>query len=94
MPTKLSSAEMSGRLASLPRWSAPGTDSIERQFKFGDHITAMGFAVRVAMIAEVLDHHPEMRIVYNTVDIVLTTHSAGGVTAKDFELAGKIDALA
>jgi 4a-hydroxytetrahydrobiopterin dehydratase len=54
----------------------------------------MGFVTRVAMAAEVLDHHPDLRIVYNTVDIVLSSHDAGGVTDRDFALAKKIDEYA
>jgi 4a-hydroxytetrahydrobiopterin dehydratase len=53
----------------------------------------MGFVVRVAMAAEVMDHHPDLRVVYNKVEIVLNTHSAGGVSEKDFALAARIDGL-
>lgn len=94
MPAKLSAAEIKQRLAALTGWSAEGTASIRRGFKFADHIEAMGFVVRVAMAAEVMDHHPDLRIVYNNVEIVLSTHSAGGVTDNDFALAAKIDSLA
>ena len=94
MPAKLSAAEVAQRLAGAPGWSADGEASIRRAFKFADHIEAMGFVVRVAMTAEVIDHHPDLRIVYNNVEIVLSTHSAGGVTEKDFALAERIDSLA
>jgi 4a-hydroxytetrahydrobiopterin dehydratase len=93
MAQKFSADQISAALGGLPGWSAAG-DSIKRQFKFADHITAMGFVVRVAMAAEVMNHHPDLRIVYNTVDITLNSHDAGGVTGRDIELAGKINALA
>jgi len=79
-------------LADLPGWTADG-DSITRTYKFRDHIEAMGFVVRVAMTAETLNHHPDLRIVYNTVELRLSSHDAGGVTARDGELARKINAL-
>lgn len=93
MPAKLSAAEIEQRLVALPGWSAEGAASIRKAFKFADHIQAMGFVVRVAMAAEVMDHHPDLRIVYSNVEIVLNTHSAGGVTDDDFALAAKIDSL-
>jgi 4a-hydroxytetrahydrobiopterin dehydratase len=93
MATKLNESEISTRLGARPGWSAEG-DSISQTFKFKDHITALGFVVRVGMVAEVLNHHPDLRIVYNRVEIALSTHDAGGVTEKDFELAEKIDGLA
>lgn len=93
MATKLSESEISTRLGARQGWSASGDQSITQTFKFKDHITALGFVVRVGMVAEVLNHHPDLRIVYNRVEIILNTHDAGGVTEKDFELAEKIDGL-
>ncbi|MBI2765848.1 MAG: 4a-hydroxytetrahydrobiopterin dehydratase [Chloroflexi bacterium] len=93
MAQKFSAGEVAATLRELPGWAADG-DTIKRQFKFPDHIAAMGFVVRVAMAAEAMDHHPDLRIVYNTVDIVLSSHDAGGVTARDAALAKKISALA
>jgi 4a-hydroxytetrahydrobiopterin dehydratase len=87
---KLDTMTVVTRAAEFPGWSAEG-DTIRKTFKFPDHITAMGFVNRVAMCAEVLDHHPDLRIVYGTVDIVLSTHDAGGVTDMDFKLAAKIE---
>jgi 4a-hydroxytetrahydrobiopterin dehydratase len=81
-------------LKDLSGWTGDGDKSLKRSFKFKDHITAMGFVVRVAMAAEKMDHHPDLRIVYNTVDIVLNSHDAGGVTDRDFALAKKIDEYA
>jgi 4a-hydroxytetrahydrobiopterin dehydratase len=93
MATKLSESEISTRLGARPGWSAEGDRSISQTFKFKDHITALGFVVRVGMVAEVLNHHPDLRIVYNRVEIALSTHDADGVTEKDFEFAEKIDGL-
>jgi 4a-hydroxytetrahydrobiopterin dehydratase len=83
-------------LAELPVWSAaPGDrDAIRREVKFGDFSRAFGFMSRVALQAEKLDHHPEWSNVYAKVDIVLTTHDAGGVTELDVALARFIDAAA
>jgi 4a-hydroxytetrahydrobiopterin dehydratase len=88
---KLDPASVSMALEGLAGWSADGNSSISKSFTFDTHITAMGFVVKVAMAAEVMDHHPDLRIVYNKVEITLSTHDAGGVTALDMELAGKIE---
>ena len=94
MRTLLTDIEVAGRMDALPGWRADANRSLTREWKFADHIEAMGFVVRVAMAAELLDHHPDLRIVYNRVELVLSTHDAGGITAKDFELAARINALA
>ncbi len=91
MPDRLSSDQVAAALESLSGWSADGDDAISKTFKLDDHITAMGFVNRVAMAAEVMNHHPELSIVYSTVDIRLSTHDAGGVTQLDIDLAGKIE---
>ncbi len=93
MPQKLSPAKVKAALADLPGWTA-GEDVITRTFTFTNHITAMGFVVRVAMAAEVMDHHPDLRIVYNRVEIRLNSHDAGGVTERDTALAAKCNELA
>ena len=75
-------------LATLPGWSAtPGRDAIAKSFRFADFNAAFGFMARVALVAEKMDHHPEWSNVYNNVDVVLTTHDAGGVTDKGVALA-------
>jgi len=71
-----------------------GRDAITKSFKFKDFGAAFGFMTQVALIAEKMDHHPEWSNVYNRVDVVLTTHSAGGVTEKDLTLAAAMDQLA
>jgi 4a-hydroxytetrahydrobiopterin dehydratase len=82
-------------VAQLKGWKAvSGRDAISKSFKFADFNAAFGFMTRVALKADKMDHHPEWSNVYNKVDVVLTTHDAGGVTAKDMELATFIDEAA
>ena len=71
-----------------------GRDAIARTFTFKDFNEAFGFMARVALVAEKRDHHPEWSNVYKTVDVVLTTHDADGVTQKDVDLAKAMDAIA
>lgn len=69
-------------------------NSLTRNFKFKDFVEAWSFMTKVALIAEKMNHHPEWSNVYNSVDITLTTHDKGNtITAKDRELAAKIDEL-
>ncbi len=92
---KLSEDERAAALAGLPGWThQPDRDAIERTFRFRDFSEAFAFMTRVAMAAEQADHHPEWSNVWNRVDILLTTHSAGGLTEKDVALAKRIDAFA
>jgi 4a-hydroxytetrahydrobiopterin dehydratase len=83
-------------LKGLPGWTAVegGRDAIARTYRFVDFNAAFGFMSRVAMKAERLDHHPEWFNVYNRVDVTLTTHDAGGVTALDVRFATFMDAAA
>lgn len=75
-------------LAGLAGWSeVEGRDAIAKSFKFGDFRAAWGFMTCVALKAESIDHHPEWFNVYNRVDVTLTTHDCGGVSALDIELA-------
>jgi 4a-hydroxytetrahydrobiopterin dehydratase len=92
---KLSDSERTEALGSLTGWALQSDrDAIERSIKFKDFSTAWGFMNRVALAAEAVDHHPEWFNVYNRVDIVLSTHDAGGLTARDVALAKKIDEFA
>jgi 4a-hydroxytetrahydrobiopterin dehydratase len=85
----------SAALSSLQGWAeAPGRDAISKSFRFADFSSAWGFMSRVALRAEQMDHHPEWYNVYNRVDVILSTHDAGGVTDKDVELARFMDAVA
>jgi 4a-hydroxytetrahydrobiopterin dehydratase len=92
-PAKIGAARA---LETLPAWRvAEGErDAIARSFKFADFNAAFGFMSRVALMAEKLDHHPEWFNVYNRVDVVLTTHDAGGVTELDVKLAKFMDEAA
>jgi 4a-hydroxytetrahydrobiopterin dehydratase len=82
-------------LADLPGWAqAEGRDAIVRTFKFKDFNAAFGWMTRVALKAEVLDHHPEWFNVYNRVEVVLATHDADGVTELDVRLAKFMDEAA
>lgn len=90
MIVKLTEAEIAAALPDVPGWTRNG-DGIERQYRFGDFTQAFGFMARVALLAEKADHHPEWSNVYNKVDIRLTTHDAGGISARDFALARAID---
>ena len=68
-------------------------DKLHREFKFPDFVAAFGFISQVAILAERANHHPEWSNVYNKVVIKLTTHEAGGISERDFELAHEISAL-
>ena len=95
MTAKLTGSARAQALASLPKWKeVPGRDAIKRSLKFADFNQAWGFMTRVAMAAEKADHHPEWSNVYNNVEIVLSTHDAGGLSDKDVELARLIDSFA
>ncbi len=81
-------------LLSLSNWTyIEDKKGIKRIFKFDDFVSAFGFMSKVAILAEKADHHPEWFNVYSTVDILLTTHDAGGLSKRDIDLAQKIDAL-
>jgi 4a-hydroxytetrahydrobiopterin dehydratase len=90
--SKLSTAAVTKRLAELEQWSL-SSDKLYRKFVFGDFVEAFGFMSRVALLAERMDHHPEWSNVYNRVEIYLTTHDAGGITERDFDLAQRISCL-
>lgn len=95
MVEKLDEAARAGLAAELPEWRmAEGRDALVRRFRFRDFNQAWGFMARVALLAEAQDHHPEWSNVYNRVDITLTTHDAGGLSARDLRLARAIDLLA
>jgi 4a-hydroxytetrahydrobiopterin dehydratase len=89
MADRLSDEAITTALAALPGWSRDG-DTIARQFEFADFVAALGFIAQVGALAERADHHPELTNVYNRVRIALSTHDAGGITGKDFDLAREI----
>ena len=89
---KLSNAEIAAHLKALPGWEL-GEDRIKRTFRFQDFVEAFGWMSSVALVAERMNHHPEWRNVWATVEVELSTHDAGGLTKLDMELAAKMDAL-
>lgn len=93
MAERLSDPEISERLSARPAWDLVD-GKLHRELRFDDFVAAFGFMASVAITAEKMNHHPEWSNVYSTVVVDLATHDAGGVTELDFELAGKIDALA
>lgn len=90
---RLSESEIESRLQDLPGWDGDD-EELERAYSFADFKEAMFFVNAVAGVAEAMNHHPEIEISYNEVEIELTTHSEGGVTEKDFELAVRIEQIA
>ena len=92
MVERLSGEARSAALAGLDGWSeVTGRDAIQKRFTFAGFPEAFAFMTRVALIAERMDHHPEWTNVWNRVDVVLTTHSAKGLSRLDVELAAAID---
>jgi 4a-hydroxytetrahydrobiopterin dehydratase len=82
----LSPAQVSRRLKAAPQWTRRAR-TIRRKFEFGGFLDSIDFVNRVAMEAEKSDHHPDIDIRWNRVTLALTTHSQGGLTAKDFSMA-------
>ncbi len=90
----LSADELRAGLADLPGWAVEG-DAIVRQYTFaGGFMGSIGFVNRLAEAAEAANHHPDLAISWNTVTVTLSTHSEGGVTRKDLDLAAQADGLA
>ncbi|MDX2205443.1 MAG: 4a-hydroxytetrahydrobiopterin dehydratase [Hyphomicrobiaceae bacterium] len=95
MPNTLDAEARKALSVRLPQWRlVNGRDAIARTFQFKDFSAAFGFMTRLALVAEKLDHHPEWSNVYNRVEIVLSTHDAGGLTERDVALAEAADRLA
>ena len=90
--TVLSAAEVDVFLEAHGEWSRDG-DAITRTYELADFNESMGFVTRVAMAAEKADHHPDIDIRWNKVTLTLSTHSEGGLTAKDLDLADRCDRL-
>ena len=94
MVERLGESERAGLGARLPGWRmVEGRDAIARTFTFADFSAAFGFMSRVALLAEKQDHHPEWFNVWSRVEITLSTHDAGGLSARDVALAAAIDRL-
>ena len=90
---KLSPDEIAERLAMLPGWTADES-SIRREFTFSSFPDAIAFVTRLAFAAEAADHHPDLRVNFRRVTVIWSTHSAGGLTAKDFDGAHQSDMMA
>jgi 4a-hydroxytetrahydrobiopterin dehydratase len=89
----LSDDDIETQLERVPEWRRDG-DSIKREFKFEDFQGSVDFVNRITPPAEEMNHHPDIAISWNKVECTLSTHSQGGLTDDDFELATRIDALA
>ncbi len=89
---RLSDDEINDRLQELDGWERSG-DAITKDFDNGDFKGSVDFVNRLTPAAEEMEHHPDLEISWKTVTVTLSTHSEGGLTGADFELAGKIDAL-
>jgi 4a-hydroxytetrahydrobiopterin dehydratase len=95
MAERLSAEARKSALKSLSGWKeVAGREAIARTFTFKDFNEAFGFMARAALVAEKRDHHPEWKNIYKTVEVVLATHDAGGVTGRDIELATAMDEIA
>lgn len=94
MVEQLSEAERAAALDRLGEWDYDeARDALTRRFLFADFSEAFAFMTRVALLAEQHDHHPEWSNVWNRVDVLLTTHDAGGLSERDVKMARAIDAL-
>ncbi len=89
----LNDSEIEEKLAALPGWERRG-DAIAKEFDRGDFVGSVRFVDSLVEPAEAMNHHPDLEISWATVTVTLSSHSEGGLTAADFELAAKIDALA
>ncbi|MCB0866027.1 MAG: 4a-hydroxytetrahydrobiopterin dehydratase [Solirubrobacterales bacterium] len=90
----LEEAEIEERLGGLGEgWRREG-DAIVREFDRGDFVGSVGFVDAIVGPAEEMGHHPDLEVSWDTVTVRITTHSEGGLTAADFDLATRIDALA
>jgi 4a-hydroxytetrahydrobiopterin dehydratase len=90
---KITSDEAGRRVQKLPGWQLDG-DAIKRQFTFGGFPEAVAFVVQLGFTAEAADHHPDLLVNYKRVTVTYTTHSAGGLTEKDFDGAAAATAIA
>jgi 4a-hydroxytetrahydrobiopterin dehydratase len=87
---KLNEQELRDAVAALPQWELE-EGKLVRDWKFADFIAAMEFVDRVAVLAEAAGHHPDIDIRYNRVRLALVTHDAGGITAKDADMAASLN---
>ena len=90
---RLTDDEVAAGLATLPGWERSG-DEIAKEYRLGNFRDSVAFVVRLSYEAEAANHHPDLDIRWNRVRVVLSTHSEGGITAKDLDLAAAVEALA
>jgi 4a-hydroxytetrahydrobiopterin dehydratase len=88
----LESDEVERRLSQLDGWALDGK-AIVKEFSCGDFAGSVAFVNRLTPVAEEMNHHPDLGISWSTVTVTISTHSEGGLTSADFELAGRIDGL-
>jgi 4a-hydroxytetrahydrobiopterin dehydratase len=88
----LTDAEINERLSGLPGWERSG-EEISKSFACGNFVASVRFAEALVEPAEAMNHHPDLAISWDTVTVTISTHSEGGLTEADFELARKVDAL-
>src|SRR5438445_8014735 len=93
IPQKLDQSELRSALTGLPGWTL-AQGKLHREYKFPDFVHAFGFMATAAIAIEKMNHHPEWFNVYSRVVVDLTTHDSGGISQRDFELAGLLDQLA
>lgn len=93
MTTKFSEDQIQDAMERVPQWTELNSE-IQRTYQFDDFVKAMAFVNRLAETAERRQHHPDILIRYNKITLTLSTHDAGGITDKDFQLASEIDRLA
>ncbi len=93
MRKKLTDEELRQELENLPGWEIKN-EKLHRDYKFPDFVHAFGFMATSAIAIEKMNHHPEWFNVYSRVSVDLTTHDAGGITARDLELARLLDSIA
>jgi 4a-hydroxytetrahydrobiopterin dehydratase len=87
---RLENDEIEAKLGELDGWSREG-EAIAKEFENGDFKGSVDFVNRITPVAEEMNHHPDLEISWDTVKVTITTHSEGGLTSGDFELAGRID---
>ena len=90
---RMSDDEVKDRLSKMGGWEREG-DALVHEFEFANFVGSVDFVNRITPIAEEMNHHPDLAISWNKVNVSLSTHSEGGITENDFELATKIDSLA
>ena len=89
----LSQTEIQGKLRAVPGWELIKNKAIQKKFTFANFKDALTFVNKVGELAEQSNHHPDITINYNKVSLSVTTHDAGGLTTKDFDLAGHIEKI-